>query len=287
MTLKNFFNIALVAATMTLTACKTQTTVQKGNNKTTTETTNTGKEKAEMLEKVTANAQNAQYVTSKIKLKLQMGDKDISLGGKLCMKRNDVIRIQLTALGLFEAGRMEFTKDYVLVMDRMNKQYIKVDYNQVDFLKQSGLNFNSLQALFWNELFIPGQNDNVTANDIDSYDIETPNNSTITLTLNKNNLHYKWTADRNNGNINNFNGSYTSKGDNVGVDWTYGTFKTLGTKQFPTANNIKVTTPKKNVNAEIQLNNVSNDSDWETRTSVPSKYKQVSFNDILRKMSSL
>ena len=36
-----------------------------------------------------------------------------------------MIRIQLTPLGLMEAGRIEFTKDYVLVVDRINKEYIK------------------------------------------------------------------------------------------------------------------------------------------------------------------
>lgn len=286
MKVKNFIRLALVAMTMTLISCKTQTSVQKSSGKSTTETTNSAAALA--VSKVTANAQSSQYITSKIKFKVRFDDKDVSLGGKLYMKRDDVIRIQLTALGLFEAGRLELTKDYVLVMDRMNKQYIKVDYNKVDFLRQSGLNFYSLQSLFWNELFLPGRDTRVTAADTDGYTVSLAQDNTLTLKLDKGDLHYNWTADNNKGLINHFNGSYADKANNnVAVDWTYGTFKAFSSKQFPTNNNIKVTTPKKSVNVELQLNSIDSNNDWETRTTVSSKYKQVNLDDILRKLSSL
>jgi len=286
MRISNFVKLALVALVMTLVSCKTQTSVQKTCTKTTPETTSTAK--AEAISRVAANAQSSQYITSKIKFKVRFGDKDVSLGGKLYMKRDDVIRIQLTALGLFEAGRLELTKDYVLVMDRMNKQYIKVDYSKVDFLQQSGLNFYSLQSLFWNELFMPGRTTRVTAADMDGYTINLTQNNTLNLKLDKGDLHYNWTADNNKGLINHFNGSYADKANNnVAVDWAYGTFTSFGSKQFPTDNNIKVTTPKKSVSVELQLNSIDNDSDWETRTTVTSKYKQVAIDDILRKLSSL
>lgn len=55
-----------------------------------------------------------------------------------------------------EVGRLEFTPDYVLVIDRMHKEYLKGDYNQLDFLRDNGLNFYSLQALFWNQALPPG-----------------------------------------------------------------------------------------------------------------------------------
>ena len=34
-----------------------------------------------------------------------------------------------------EVGRIEFTKDYVLFIDRIHKQYVKAKYNDVAFLK--------------------------------------------------------------------------------------------------------------------------------------------------------
>ena len=81
-----------------------------------------------VLRKVYANQADASCISSKIKFTLRNGRKDLSVSGSLRMKKDEVVRIQLTAFGLMEVGRLEFTKDYVLLMDRMNKQYVKVRY---------------------------------------------------------------------------------------------------------------------------------------------------------------
>lgn len=88
-----------------------------------------------------------------------MDGKSITLPGALRMRRDQVIRLQIFIpyIGT-EAARIEFTPDYVLVVDRLHKQYVKGDYNQLDFLRNNGLSFYSLQALFWNQLMLPGTN---------------------------------------------------------------------------------------------------------------------------------
>ncbi len=55
------------------------------------------------------------------------------------MRKVEVIRIQLfiPILGT-EVGRLEFTPNYVLIIDHLHKEYIKADYTQVDFLKEAG-----------------------------------------------------------------------------------------------------------------------------------------------------
>ena len=104
-------------------------------------------QKQEFLQKVSDNAQHARFVTSKVKFSVEVGSQQLTLTGNLKMKRDDVIRLQLMAFGFVEAGRLEFTKDYVLVMDRINKQYLRVPYQQLDFMRNSGLDFYALQSL--------------------------------------------------------------------------------------------------------------------------------------------
>ncbi|MDD7075465.1 MAG: DUF4292 domain-containing protein, partial [Prevotellaceae bacterium] len=99
----------------------------------------------ETLNKVLENQQTAKFITSRVKFQVQVGSQDMTLTGNLKMKRNDVIRLQLMAFGFVEAARLEFTQDYVLIMDRINKQYLKAQYEQLDFLRQSGINFFTLQ----------------------------------------------------------------------------------------------------------------------------------------------
>lgn len=145
--------IAALALPLVLVACGTKKKAVVETKPVTPATMSAQK----FLQKVNDNAQYAKFITSKVKFSVEVGNQQLTLTGNLKMKRDDVIRLQLMAFGFVEAGRLEFTKDYVLIMDRINKQFIKANYNQLDFLRNSGLNFYSLQALFWNELFQPGK----------------------------------------------------------------------------------------------------------------------------------
>ena len=64
---------------------------------------------------------------------INLGQKDLSVNGTLRMKRNDVVQLSLTFLGM-EVGRMEFTPSDVLIIDRFNKQYVRASYDEVSFL---------------------------------------------------------------------------------------------------------------------------------------------------------
>ena len=107
-------------------------------------------QKEAYLQKVNDNAQHVRFITSKVKFSVEVGNRQMTLTGNLKMKRDDVIRLQLMAFGFVEAGRLEFTQDYVLIVDRINKQYLKVPYAQLEFFRTSGVDFYMLQALFWN-----------------------------------------------------------------------------------------------------------------------------------------
>ena len=91
------------------------------------------------------------YVTSPISLSFLMGDKNVSVGGTLRMKRDDVIQISLVTFGILEVGRIEMTPDYFMVIDKMNRQYVKAAYGDVPFLKDANIDFRTIQSYFWDE----------------------------------------------------------------------------------------------------------------------------------------
>ena len=72
--------------------------------------------KADFIGQVQDNAQTAKFLTSKVKFSIEVGPQKLTLTGNLRMKRDDVIRLQLMAFGFVEAGRIELTKDYVLLL---------------------------------------------------------------------------------------------------------------------------------------------------------------------------
>lgn len=122
----------------------------------TTDGTAINTEVASVVQKVNANRSSLTQVSAHVSLDLTAGTQSVKVSGDLKMKRNSIIQLTLQALGLITVGRLEFTPDYMLVMDNMNKRYVKLPYSEVPFLKENGIDFYAFQALFWNELFLPG-----------------------------------------------------------------------------------------------------------------------------------
>ena len=44
------------------------------------------------------------------------------------------------------------------IIDRINHRYVEEPYSRVSFLQRANVDFNTLQSLFWNEVFQPGTN---------------------------------------------------------------------------------------------------------------------------------
>ncbi len=235
-------------------------------------------DKEEFLQQVNDNAQLVRFLTSKVKFTLETGSRQMTLTGNLKMKRDDVIRLQLMAFGFVEAGRLEFTKEYVLIVDRINKQYIKVPYEQLDFLRNSSIDFFTLQALFWNEISQP----------LRKLKAENSIENDVVLSVESGKLAYSWLAESKNGRIKMANILYRDNyRGNYQLNWDYEEFKANERKFFPTKQIVTFTTPDTKVKFELKLNNIGKDEEWETRTTLSGKYRQMPVEDILRRFMSL
>lgn len=237
----------------------------------------------EFLQMVKSNSIKSVYLTSKLKFSAALGGQDVSVGGSLKMKRDDVIRIQLVPYGIMEVGRLEFTKDYVLIVDRINRQYVKAAYDDIDFLKSNGINFYSLQALFWNELFQPGKQRPV----LDDF-TTTQNAVQVNVRMDKNSMQYEWDTNRQDGQINATHVKHLSNGSaDAQMDWKYQSFKPLGKQMFPNDMLVNVKAKGKTLNVGLELSSIKTDGGFELRTDISGKYKKVDANEIFRKLMSL
>ena len=239
------------------------------------------------FEKVTDNAQTARFITSKVKFAVEAGNRQMTLTGNLKMKRDDVIRLQLMAFGFVEAGRLEFTKEYVLIVDRINKQYLKVPYAQLDFLRNSSIDFYVLQALFWNELFKPGMT-KVSKTTLQGYNAEYGADNDVVVSMTDGKMSYRWLTDNQSALVKMANIMFSDKfRGTYQLNWDYENFKRNDQKLFPTQHKVAFSTPKQVVKFDMVLNYIGHDDDWETRTELSGKYRQVSVDEILRRFMSL
>ena len=230
----------------------------------------------EIFANIQANESQASYLVARIRSELSVDGKSLSTNGTLRMKKDDVIQISLVDpfLGAIELGKMEFTRDTVLLLVRVNKEYVEVPYSQVDFLKRANIDFNTLQSLFWNRLFQPGQRDvdplafTCTTDSTDS----TP--STISINYRDDLLSYRFVTEASSGRINRL--EVTDRVDyQYAFNFTYDNFSQFAGKPFPSQLAMHFNTDTQSASLALTLSQTKNSSDWQTRTSIPNGYRKA------------
>lgn len=111
-------------------------------------------------------------LTAKMSMAVDLNGKGATkISGTIRMKRDEVIQLSLTApfIGI-EVARAEISPDGILVMDRLNKRYVQVSFAELKGLAKADLDFHSLQALFLNEIFLPGKT-TLSARDISAFTV--------------------------------------------------------------------------------------------------------------------
>ncbi len=281
----------LALSALLLMACRSTGQAEKGSSasqgtsaSTTKITKTTNAAALDCAKKVAARQLTIEGITASAKVKLSgVGGKDLSVNGKLQMKRNAVVRLSLRFLGV-EVGLMEFTPKDVLVIDRVNKQYVRAAYDEVSFLKQAGLNFYSLQSLFWNELFIPGQQ-TLTASDLERFTLTSDNSGNVLSPQDTPLLTYKFFTDAANAVVNRVEVKGKNASDKGTFTFTYADFNAFSGRPFPTSLQLAVTgTGKQDASLQISLSSLKANADFDTATSVSSKYTQRTAKEILSKL---
>ena len=279
--------ITAIAAVM-FTACGSSKSVTSGQSNNTA----TQENGYVFVGRVSDNASPAKSIQSSIDFTIGEGGNDISVGGKLRMKRDEVIRINLTALGLMEVGVLEFTPDYVLIIDRIHSEYVQAPYSEVDFLAQNGLSFYSLQSLFWNELFYPGQK-KVSESMLRKYSTaQATQAATTDIKLEQENITFNWNASQKEARINSTDVTYSSKQyGTTKLHWTYSNFKALAGKPFPHTQSFDLFSSAigggRKATVTITMNKPEIGKDFDTRTTPSSRYKKVDAMSLLKKLMSM
>ena len=199
----------------------------------------------EWVDKMALSGLKEGTVTSKMNLDLNLGGKSLSVGGSCNLKRDEVIQLSLVAMGFMEVGRLEFTPQYMMMVNRMGREYVKVDYADVPYLQQAGVDFYTLQAL----------------------------------------LQCQFVVDLLTGLIRNTSIAVTGQGSVPRLNWTYQHFASVEQKSFPDKMQLSVTGAGKDLTAVFSLSNLKwNAKSIELTPEPGGKYKRVSPDLILKQL---
>lgn len=273
---------ALALAVLAVSGCKTKMPPMVD----TTEYTGELAPLADMVGKVNENRQEEEYVTARMSLQLFSGKRKTSVGGTLKMHRNDVIQMSLVAFGVVEACRIEMTPDYILMIDRMGRRYVKEKYQDIPFFAQAGINFYVLQSLFWDELFLPNSNGKtppetsfIKSLEGDRVRMVNTDNPLMDLTFYANML---------NGLVRETRMTSTIEDDPAEMIWEYQSYGKLGGVEFPSRMEMKITGATFPLEATLQLAKITNSDEWQTRTPLSKKrYTRVTIADVFTRVLNL
>lgn len=279
--MKHFLNLLFLSVLLLLASCHGSRQVQSPASV----TADPAVQKADLYKKqVAATAVTARALTARIKMDINAAGRNVSVGGSLRMKRDEVIQLSLTFLGM-EVGRMEFSPENVLIVDRINTQFVRATYDQVSFLQQAGLDFYALQSLFWNELFVPGQRKAEVP--LGRFRVSSAGAHTLLSLPDAPKLEYSFLTVTSTALIDRVTvrgKELSQKGELV---WRYGDFTAFDGKKFPSTMSVAVTGLGKDAGFTLSLSRLGTSTDWESHTKVSAKYKQRNADDILKRLLSM
>lgn len=219
--------------------------------------------------------------TARMSADFSYGDHLLTVKGNLRMRRGDVIQMAFTALGMVEIARVELTPDAVLLIDRMSKQYATVPYDQLPILQDVGLNYDILESLLWNELFLPGQKK--ITNHLNLFDTQASSQQLIITPKTQPTIHLQFTANNPCTQLQQTNLNYGP----VTSIWQYSTFQTIGNSHFPAMLRMTITDGSQEASVTTTYTNMTFDNtEWMAHTNI-SNYTQLSIEEFLRKLALL
>ena len=168
-------------------------------------------------------------ISARLKIDFTGNEKEFSSRAQLKMSYNNRLQLSIQPLLGIEMFRIELTNDSIKIIDRMNKRYISDSHSELKEETNINFNFQNLQALFTNQLFIPGESE-ISANHYRRFRM-TKNDNIAKLNFNDSNgIFYTFTADAEekllSTNIEDMSGNNT-------LNWTYSNFQNINNQRFP------------------------------------------------------
>lgn len=279
--MKRLFIICISA--LLLAACHSSKHATKDDSAATEQIKRTQKKVSTLVASVNGQRQTATGIRAKMNLHLSTGSKSASIGGTLKMKRDEVIQLSLTAMGLLEVGRMELTPSYFFIQDRIHKQYMRMAWSDIEAFQRAGINFDVFQALFWDELFVPGKKGLPSEKD---FSLDLSGKQPLLSTDSKQQLVAQFAIHATRNLVNQTTITAPARAD-LGFDCQYKEWTDVDKGVFPKELSLNVRAGSRTINADISLSRVQADEDLGSLVTTPgSNYKEVSFDTIVKIISN-
>lgn len=266
----NIILLLFLLVAVVFTGCKSTRSVLKDKNK-------IGLSLAE-IERMPAVQGSLSAFSAKMKLSAKASGSTFSSQGTIKVKEGEGVQLSIVPLGLFEAARVEFSPLYVLVINRLKKEYALVHYSNISILEQLGLNHALLESVLQNKVYISGNTSAGKA--LQAMDITAEGNC-IVLENVTNGITYRYYIERATGLLLKSIGKHSN---GTTVTCIYEGFQPIGENMHPHSITLTLAGAEKPVELSFLLSKTKEDYEYNA-TSPSSSYKKVGIVNLIEALS--
>ena len=264
----------LVVGTLFFNGCKStkQGAISKEENKARTD----------YFERLHTTAFRYETLEARVQVILNLPNKHVKSRAQLKLVKDEALQLSIQPFLGIEMFRLELTLDSIVVIDRINKRYVAESLAALQGTLPIDFNFYNLQSLFTNQLFLPGESE-ITPKQYKQFVFSEVNNEAILKVSDRSKLNYVFHTDVNQ------KLTQTKLSDNSGrfqLLWDYTNFENVDGQLFP--NVMQLNALKNNASVgEITLNysRIELNKPIQLKSNIPSKYRQITFAEILKMIS--
>lgn len=223
--------------------------------------------------------------SSRVNLKLSSGTRTLSSRSQLRIIKDEAIQLSVQPLFGVEMLRLYLDRDSLLLLDRMNKQYIQESLADIKEKYPIGFDFTTLQSLLMNRLFVSGS-PYPAYDDFDQFSMD--QNCVMYYHLNAEDalsgITYGFSI---NGHDRITQSHLYEPKREYKVTWDYDQFIEQSNSVFPHWMNVKLTTPKKELTIGMEFSSIDLDETFDLQLSVPNSYTRADISKLLKLITSI
>lgn len=234
----------------------------------------------EYMEKVIEWAPSRKNLTARARIELNVGEVSaMSVNANVRIRRGEIIRVSVAPFLGIEVARIDITPDRVLAIDRMNKRYVELDFSELGSLLDTRLDFNILQSLMLNEIFIPGK-ERLSADDAGKFTLSPREGQAELQVKGSRQIGYSFYTSATDGRLEET--VIYLKNLPFSLHCRYNDFTMLGNDVFPQLIEMRSEGASKDYSLGMKLSRIGTGSDWDAESEVPSKYRRVSVQELIK-----
>lgn len=221
-------------------------------------------------------------LSARMNVNLKTTDKELDSRVDLKVVKDSALQLSIQPILGIEIFRVQLTPDSIKVLDRINKQYVAENYEDLRGQTPIEFNFYNLQALFINHLFLPGHEE-ISPKDYHRFKLKQEGSLAEIKVKDSMKLLYRFIAD---GEGKLLSTDISDASNHYALQWAYTDFRLVNDHPFPMVMNIEVFKDGREAGGgAFHFSRIQTNVPLNMDFSIPSKYKRITFAKVMKSIN--